>query len=340
MGFDVLAWESGLWDVAQVWRQVQAGRGVLQASRGGIFDIWTRSEEVLPTLDYVANALDTGRPLEMAGFDNQLTGTLARDSLHLFADQFARRIGSRVLQDPDWPEALATLHQLADRANAGVPPLERRQQMLRLLAELRTDALARGAGDRDAAFWAQVMESLASYAGITWQTLGSSTFNNLRDAQMARNLVWLANTRYPGRKIIVWAASAHVARDVAHLRNTAGGQPYQTGWSVHMGGEVYPVLGAQMYSIGFTAAAGRFGPYWQTPATLAPPPAGSMEAYFVEAGLTNAFLDLRAVPAGGEWLRAVYARPFGYGYLQGDWTRVFDGMIFTRDMLPSTPASR
>src|SRR4051794_12386632 len=77
MGFDVLAWESGLWDVHQVWRHVQAGEAVLPASRRGIFGIWTGSEQVLPTLDYVAETVGTAHPLELAGFDNQLTGSLA-----------------------------------------------------------------------------------------------------------------------------------------------------------------------------------------------------------------------------------------------------------------------
>lgn len=339
MGFDVLAWESGIWDVGQVWRQVQAGSAVLQASRGGIFAIWTGSEQVLPTLDYVANTVDSPRPLELAGFDTQLTGQLARDSLRLLTDQFARHIESRVVQDPAWPDALAALHYLSNPSNPGSPPADQRQNMLRLLAELRTDALARGTGDRDAAFWAQVLESLAAYTEVSWPTGGSST-NNLRDAQMARNLVWLANTRYAGRKIIVWAATVHTARNVAHLTNALGQRHYESTSFVPMGGEVYKALGPQMYAIGFTAAAGQYGAYWNTPQTMTAPRPGSLEAYFVESGHTNAFLDLRALPAGGEWLRSIYARPFGYADFQGDWTSVLDAMIFTHNMAPSTTASR
>ena len=45
-------------------------------------------------------------------------------------------------------------------------------------------------------------------------------------------------------------------------------------------------------------------------------------------------------PAGGDWLKDVYARPFGYSDMRGDWTRVLDGMIYTRDMVPSTKATR
>lgn len=339
MGFDVLAWESGIWDMAQVWRQVQAGRAVLPASRGGIFAIWSGSEQVLPTLDYVASTVGTNRPLEMAGFDNQLTGPLAGDSLHLLTDAFARRIGSSVVNDEGWAAGLETLHDLALRRFVTEKPADAAQaNLLRLMATLREHAMDRGPADREALHWAQVLESLPTYAQMAWSADGGTS--NQRDTQMGRNLVWLADTYYPGRKIIVWAASSHIARDVQHLRTLSGGQPYLTGWSVHMGGEVHRVLGPQMYALGFTAAAGTFGPYWEPPATIAAPLPVSLEARFVEAGLTNAFLDLRSVPEGGEWLRDTYARPFGYGDLYGDWTRVLDGMVFTHTMTPSTPATR
>ena len=164
--------------------------------------------------------------------------------------------------------------------------------------------------------------------------------NNPRDAQMARNLVWLANVYYPGKKIIVWAASSHIARDAAQLASPNGSHPYQSGWSVHMGGEAYQALGPQMYALGFTAGFGAFGHYATIPISVPAPRPGSLEARFDEAGFVDAFVDFRSRPAGGEWLQGVFSRPFGYGDLTGDWTRVLDGMIYTRYMTPSTPAKK
>jgi erythromycin esterase len=345
MGFDVLAWECGLWDVAQVWRHVQAGTDVLTASRRGIFTLWTRSEQVLPTLDYVASTVGTARPLELAGFDNQFTGTISSDSMHLLTESFARRIGSAVPDDAEWPAARETLRQLAVGMHYNTKPSAGDQaRLLRLLAALRTDAAARAGTDREALFWAQVMESVDAHARATWATLpNGSTIpaNDARDAQMGRNLVWLANVWYPGRKIIVWAANSHIARDVAHLRTGSNGQPFQApGWSVHMGGEAYPVLGAQMYALGFTAAAGTVGRAGGGTATIPALREGSLEDFFVQTSMNNAFVDFRSAGAGGEWLKNMWARPFGYTDMQGDWTRVLDGMIYTRDMVPSTTATR
>jgi erythromycin esterase len=344
MGFDVLAWESGIYDVHEVWDHIRAGQNVLTASRRGIFGIWTWSEQVLPTLDYVASTLGTARPLEMAGFDNQLTGTLARDSLAAHVLAFARSINSPVATDAEWPAAAATLTELAVTGFFEYKPAAVDQaRLIRILTALRADAAARGAGDREALFWTQALASIQSYLRMMSEVqpgLVRPEDNNPRDAQMAANLVWLANTYYRDRKIIVWAASSHIARAVADLRATGGERPYATGWTVRMGAEAHRVLGADMYSIGFTAATGTRGRPGFAPVPLRPMLPESIEAYFAGTSFDNAFVDFRKRPAGGEWLTDVYSRPFGYTDLRGDWTAVFDGMVFTRVMTPSTSATR
>ncbi|MFL5384994.1 MAG: erythromycin esterase family protein [Longimicrobiaceae bacterium] len=343
MGFDVLAWESGLWGVHRAWEHVQAGEAALPASRRGIFSIWTRSEQVLPTLDYVQETVGTAHPLELAGFDNQESGSLARDSLHLLMERFARRIGSPVPDDPEWAAAAATLQHLAQTGDFETKPFPMEQErLLRLLAALRADAAAKAETDPDARFWTQALASLASFAQMQWAMQPGKVNgqdDSVRDAQMARNLVWLANVGYPGKKIIVWAASSHIARDVLQLRTPAGQQLYAV-WDVHMGGEAYRTLGTEMYAIGFTAGTGTAARIGLPAGELDPARPGSLEARFQEAGLVNAFVDFRSRPAGGDWLKDVYARPFGYLDLTGDWTRVLDGMVYTRDMTPSTKATR
>jgi erythromycin esterase len=343
MGFDVLAWESGLWDMTQTWRQIQGGADVFLASRGGIFGIWAGSAQVLPTLGYVASTLGTARPLEMAGFDNQFTGPLARDSMHILTERYARSIGSAVPDDPEWPAARETLRQLAANLHYTNKPTQGEQvRLLALLATLRAEVGARAGMDREALFWTQVLDGLVVHARAVWATPAdgySTDLLNARDTQMGRNLVWLANVWYPGRKIIVWAASSHIARSVDQLRTQDGQQPYQTGWTVHMGGEAYAALGAQMYALGFTAGGGSYGRHGWAPTAIESPLGVSLEAFLMRAGKTNAFVNFRNPAPGGEWLRDTWARPFAYVYMRGDWTRVFDGMIYTAEMTPSTPAS-
>ncbi|HEX2208449.1 MAG TPA: erythromycin esterase family protein [Longimicrobium sp.] len=342
MGFDVLAWESGMHDVERVWAQIQAGEDVIEASRRGIFGVWTNSEQVLPTLDYVGTRARASRPLEMAGFDMQLTTQGPHDSLNVHMTRFARDIGSPVVNDPGWAAALTTLRGVSTGAHwVTKPEAAAQENALRLLEALRADAAA--AGGRRARWWAQVLRSTARYARVIWAeppfpepaTLEGAI---ARENQMAENLVWLANEHYRGRKIIVWAASLHIARAMDGLRSPTGTPGAANGW-VPMGETVHRALGTQMYAVGFTAARGTFG----RGASVNPVTRmmdGSLESHLDGTGMPYAFIDLRSPGPGGDWLKDVYAMPFGYGWMRGDWTRVLDGMVYIREMTPSTRATR
>ncbi len=344
MGFDVLAWESGIYDVHEVWDHIRAGEGVIAASRRGVFGVWSQSEQVLPTFDYVASTVGTARPLEMAGVDNQFTGSLARDSVAAHVLAFARGIGSGVAGDPEWPAAAATLTELAVTQHYETKPSAADQaRLLRILTTLRADAAARGPGDRETLFWTQALASMESLARMMWAAPPGQFRDedgDVRDRQMAANLLWLANVYYPGRKIIVWAHSGHIGRNLAPLRSITGRQPFATSQTVQMGAEVHRAIGAEMYAMGFTAATGSYGYRNSAPVPLPTLVMGSLEHLFLTNGFENAFLDLRGRAAGGEWLKDVYSWPVGYQALQGDWTAVYDGMVFTRQMTPNTAASR
>jgi erythromycin esterase len=344
MGFDVLAWESGLYDVHEVWEHIRAGEAVIPASRRGVFGVWSLSEQVLPTLDYVASTVGTARPLEMAGVDIQFTGSLARDSVAAHVLAFARSIGSPVADDPEWPAAAATLTELAVSGYfAFKPPAADQARLLRILGALRADVATRGVGDREVLFWGQSLANMEAFARLMWAAPPGQFRDqdgDVRDARMAANLLWLANVYYPGRKIIVWAHSGHISRATAPLRRADGRQPFATGQTVAMGAEVHRAIGAEMYSIGFTAATGSFGYRNSAPVPLPAVVPGSLEDLLATGGFENAFVDFRQRPAGGDWLKDVYSWPIGYQALRGDWTAVFDGMVFTRQMTPNTAATR
>ncbi len=67
--------------------------------------------------------------------------------------------------------------------------------------------------------------------------------------------------------------------------------------------------------------------------------AGSLEDLLHQTGHEYAFLDLRQIPSGGEWLREpLSSRAIGHSPMTADWTRVADAVFFIREMQPSTVA--
>jgi hypothetical protein len=67
MDFDVLAWESGIYDVHKAWELIESGEDVTTAVGRGIFPTWTVYEETQELFKYVGEASHTERRLRLSG---------------------------------------------------------------------------------------------------------------------------------------------------------------------------------------------------------------------------------------------------------------------------------
>lgn len=81
MGFDVLAWESGLYDVRLAQAAMRGGEDPVAAAQRGILTIWSNAQEVRPLFDYVKATHGTTRPLEMVGMDMQVSAPATDERL-------------------------------------------------------------------------------------------------------------------------------------------------------------------------------------------------------------------------------------------------------------------
>jgi erythromycin esterase len=152
---------------------------------------------------------------------------------------------------------------------------------------------------------------------------------------MAENLAYLAEERYPGKKIIVWAASFHIMHNAPQIQSQDPTLSYKD--TVPMGQTVHEKFGPSVYTIAFTAYQGRSGNPFFGGSPLARPASDSVEAFFHDAASPLAFVDLRQLPRS-HWLRAPQnARPLGYSPMVADWGNIFDAIFYTDVMFPSTP---
>jgi erythromycin esterase len=348
-GFNVLAFESGLYDCHKAWEILREGKTLPQkAVASGVFAIWAQSEQVQPLIEYLGQQARTSRPLELAGFDCQFTAEASATTLADDLSAFISKLPSKGLAKDDWAALVEACRALAK------PPAKIDARQMASFAACRRALEAMPAPPtmprREFAFWKQFIESAAAYADAQ-RFLGTNaddgfSYTNVRDPQMARNLVWLARTAYPDGKIIVWAASMHIARNPATMKmiikkNGIPVEPRQTvgnhDQTRTLGNEAYKTLAQEMYTVAFTAAEGQFKlPWWDTPRTLDPVVPGSLEDLMSRAGFTYAFLDLKRCGDGGHWLsERLASRPLGHADSEADWTQVFDAFVFTRRMTGS-----
>jgi erythromycin esterase len=351
-GFDVLAFESGLYDCRKVWELLREGKmPALDAANQGIFRTWTGTEECRPVFEYLGKQARQARPLEVCGFDCQFTGPASRRFLPEELTAFLKKLPPDSLTPEQRETVVQGFKQLA-KPKTGIGQREK-EALAACRKALADSEPSESLPAAELAFWGQFLDSSiamveveAAYkAGI--KTEGNHL--NLRDVQMAKNLVWLARQAYPKRKIMVWAAAYHLMRKpqtVAMVvepgktpaeRKTVHG--YAQGKIRTMGDEAWKDPEKESYSIFFTAAEGEFQDLGMTkPHKLAPLIPGSLEDLLVKAGSQRGFLDLRQRGADGKWLEErLVARVLGDMDHEADWTQVCDGMVFTRKQFGVSP---
>jgi len=336
MGFDVLAWESGFFECEELNRTLASDLPPREAAQQGIYGHWSRSGLLVPLFEYARSTLKTSRPLRQTGFDMQFWYSGAGGSLESYPKRLFG-LFDRLdpgLASPADRKTVADLRAALRDAGTYKPTKEDREKnraaIERLTAALRNKA-ASVKDAREVRFFLKTLENLSALEELR------ATSNYDRDRKMGENLVWLANEWYAGRKIIVWAASLHVARNYGSIARLTPELSYDD--FVTMGQVVHEQLGKAVYTVGFTAYRGLVAnPMMTVLRRLEPPAADSLETLFHATGRPYAFVDFRGLP-NDHWLRKpIISRPFGYSQRLSDWTGNLDAMFFTDVMFPNTTA--
>ncbi len=334
LGFDVIAFESGLYDCHRAWQAFQDGQDPHEAASLGVFGIWTGSAQTAPLWDYISAARSSERPLELAGFDCQFTGGASWKFLASDLVELARDSATGFSEEEEG--LLATgLQELLEGKYSGANA----RQFLELTDKLSSSLGSSAVEPSRKQFWIRQLASMIDHCrGMQDRDpqKPDSASINLRDRLMSENLIWLANQRYPDRKIIVWAASFHIARRLDEIVDSGPSVNYRD--IVPMGHAVNSRLGDKVFTVGFTAMEGQAGPWFRQSRGIAPAPEGTLESLCAAAGLENGFVPLRVDGEDAGWLQTpLYARPLGYSWMKAVWPLHFDAIIFNRTMEPSTP---
>lgn len=337
MGFDVLAFQANIYSAAAAWEALQADTDPRAAFDLAVSRLLSRSAQGRPLIDYVGAASRSSRPLELAGFDTQFTGVAAQTLMRELRGVLVRKAPTSILLDTTALSTRTLAAAVAGRLTGERSNLSGSAQDA-VIAVLNAEAqrLASLADDREAQFWGQVLRSAGSHIQLLLNdALGASANETMATLvrQLGENLLWLANSRYPDRKIIVWAHTFHGARSPA---------AFSHGRAVdHTVGEaVWRALGPQSFSIGLTSydGASRFitqpDEYFQS-VIANQALSESFESLMAAAGHEIAFVNLRtareqhAWPGGRFTSNALYLVPE-----EAEWSRVLDALLFIRTQEP------
>ena len=351
MDFDVLAFESNMYLSRRVNTLLEEGQPPFDAMTAGIPWTFSKSEQFQDLVSYIGQEFNSANPLVIAGFDIALRNQSNSWDMTVFLNgitTFLASVGLDSSRYDDWANFREIIEVTMDSGYAYVDPPDSVSQLklINTIEQIQDDlaSITSDPNPRETSFWVQIFENVRVNSERVWN-VNYDHYNstpreilNLRDERMGENLVWLANEYFPNRKILVWAATSHIARNMQAVDVFATPE-YED--MVRMGDVVWDSLGSQVYAMGFTAYEGTYGaPLYPNFSTrlLQPPVPHSLEDLVNRAGFENAIVNFRDLPQSGLWLQEdLVCRPFGYTNMMGDWTQLMDGIMYTKTMVPNTP---
>jgi erythromycin esterase len=342
MGFDVLAWESGIFDVRRVDTALRAGVASPEAAARGLYLGW-HSPEALATLDYVRASQGTERPIATVGFDCRVSypearGTLFPQMVFDFFDRLDPALISKTERE-DFKAMSAGLLPGEYYYKPGVRAWNRAlpRRLVETIDARRAELLVRYPPHEID----YVRQTLVSFLAID-RALGPGdrrpADGYTRDHGMAENLLWWLDGPLKQRKVIVWAHNFHIMNDM-YLRTARpevapAREPKVAGPFGPMGRLLKDELGSDLYTIGFDSHGGTYPGEDEKPVAVSP---GEMEKLLHAVGRPLLFLDLSRLPAD-HWLRAPMTGSFYFHEpYAANWTRVYDGIFFIDEQKPATP---
>ncbi len=314
--FGALFVESGIYDFVNIERRLSAEQEVSPAMLSAAFGLWgpPRTEPLLPFLLERARA---GK-LVLGGLDDQIgRGTYAQlempDHLLRYLRGDTRRACLSVLTrytkwqyTDDAPynrkenAAILGCLRMLDAAAASSPATEATVDR-QLLASLTRD------------FRRDFPESGATGADTTFRT------SNARDSSMYQNFEWLSS-RLPRRtKVIVWAATTHIAKRLSSVPGKLTQVPF-----TQLGGAK---LHDKVFVLAFTAGSGTYGMPRQTVRELSEAPDTTLEG----RALRDSPNDMVYVgPQELASLGTVSARLASVDFTKARWANAFDAVVVIR----------
>jgi erythromycin esterase len=343
MGFDVLAWESGFFDVPLMDAALRSDVPLPEAARQGLYRIWWSSQEVQPVLAYLRSTQATTRPIQSVGFDCRVSTNRSRSELFpasIF--QFFDRLDPALISKRERASLTAMSIGLVpaeyfEKPGERIYDRDLPRRLISVIDERRKELLVRASPREIDHIRQSLVSLLAMDRALGGQAgTGQSTDGYNRDTAMAENLLWLLENPLAGRKVIVWAHNFHVQRDIAHPAAAAAMAKAGRSLAGPTGLHLARALGSDLYVIGFLAHHGRYGYAGEEPVEITPAEPDSLEGLLHAVGKPHLLLDLRGLP-GDHWLRSPLTTGlYFYEPQETDVPRLYDAVFFLDEMKPST----
>ncbi|RBA28733.1 erythromycin esterase family protein [Flavobacterium tibetense] len=324
MGFTTIAFESGIYDVWKAQKSISEGQNVKEALSNSLFSIWAKRNEFQSFIEfYNQNKKD----LKIFGFDYQITGNNGNVLLAKDLFEYAKKINHKIKFKQEDFELL-----LESMTNSGMFDEEdiSYDQFKTELTLFKTKISQQKDSD-EKFYWNQIIKSLLElgYDAILKEeilsTFNTTSYDNIRDKQMADNLLAYLKQN-PEAKIICWGANAHFVNNMSSIN-----EPILKEF-VPMGSYIKKELKNKVYSLAAVTAEDSI--FLQNKWHETPIKKHSFE-YFLKEKNTSPHIFISSNQSGMQIL--AWNRLFSpITFVESKLNELHDGYLYFRSVTPST----
>ncbi|MCK9329364.1 MAG: erythromycin esterase family protein [Candidatus Cloacimonetes bacterium] len=332
-GFNVLVFESGLMDVYRVWQKIQEGNLDINVFEYGIFPVWSNSKQMEELFTYILNQSKTDNPLYIAGFDMQPTGSILNpemrwDELKKYLDNVddfsedkyplitkafkdIRFVFSDSFNDNDFEKLYAEVKVLRNSLNYNNSTINEK-------------ILAR--------YIYNYFKTLQFITNADFEN-SSNTPNafNIRDKEMAENLIFIKEVQFPNEKLLVWGANSHLGYGRGFLDDFQENIAPDKGM-IPMGQYLKIEYQEKLYTLALTSYSGEIGSLRGDVTSLSSANDLTIENYIYSQGYNYAYISMK-----NKELKTLKfpSRIYGHLDMNGVWGQMCDGIFFIKEMKPN-----
>lgn len=324
MGFNTIAFESGVYDVWKAQKSIRNGGSADQALKKSLFTIWAKRKEFQ---SFIAFYQHHNTNLKLYGFDNQITGKFGEEELVEDLYAYCRQNDLKLkLNKEDFGLLVESMSNSGVFDEGDITYKDYKATLLQLLA-----GIEKKPKQEEHFYWIQIIKGLLALGEYNFdKEINVSPFyttsdDNIRDKQMADNLLAYIKS-HPDEKIICWGANQHFVNDMSSV-NTAVLKEF-----VPMGAYIKSALKEQVYSLASVTAADSI--YLQNKWYKTPVNPASFEYNLKNSKSAHLFVSSHQPEMKKLQLNRLFSPEI---FVEARLDLLHDGYLFFNKVTPSTP---
>lgn len=326
MGFNLIAFESGIYDLYQANQQIEADQNAssIPFLQNSIFSIWSHSEEFQSFIQwYNQNKSE----IRLLGFDCQFSGDQADEYLIDSITDYIKKFNDSFTFNKELLYKTTTSFGNEYAFPSDINYQEFITQTIAVIEQLeniltqKQSARSSRTGEWYLQFMKNILMSGKDYYAKKDLSLNEENYkayySNPRDSMMAQNLLWQLKM-YPDQKVICWGAAEHFMKNTSKIENK------ELRKYLPMGHYLVKALGeSSIFNLTFVASSGKYGSIGEATKNVPRPVLNSLESS-ENTGQSIKYINLNSEP----YHQTMVAYPLEYTPLKAVWSSAFNSFIY------------